>query len=74
MRRFRSKGDPGARGRGRRRRGRHPLVRDLIARHAGVHVVTGATEATALGNAMLQGISCGRFHDLADARAWARRG
>jgi rhamnulokinase len=51
-----------------------PLVRDLIARHAGVHVVAGATEATALGNAMLQGISCGRFRDLAEARAWARRG
>jgi sugar (pentulose or hexulose) kinase len=53
--------------------GASPLVRDRIAAHTGVAVVAGVTEATALGNAMLQGIACGRFRDLADARAWARR-
>jgi rhamnulokinase len=53
--------------------GASSLVRDRIAFHAGVPVVAGATEATALGNAILQGVACGRFRDLADARAWARQ-
>jgi rhamnulokinase len=49
-----------------------PFVLDRIARHAAVRVVPGATEATALGNALLQGIALGRFRSLADARTWAR--
>jgi rhamnulokinase len=49
-----------------------PFVVERIAHHAGVRVVPGATEATALGNALLQGIALGRFRDLAEARTWAR--
>jgi len=47
------------------------FVRERIAAHAGVRIVTGATEATALGNALLQGIALDRFRTLDDARAWA---
>ena len=47
------------------------FVRERIAAHAGVRIVTGATEATALGNALLQGIALDRFGTLDDARAWA---
>jgi rhamnulokinase len=47
------------------------FVRERIAEHAGVPVVAGTTEATALGNALLQGIALGRFGDLAEARRWA---
>ena len=46
-------------------------MRERIAAHAGVRIVTGATEATALGNALLQGIALDRFRTLDDARAWA---
>jgi rhamnulokinase len=46
------------------------LVRERLAEHAGVPVVAGATEATALGNALIQGIAVGRFADLTGARAW----
>jgi hypothetical protein len=38
---------------------------------AGVRVVTGAVEAAALGNALLQGLSLGRFASLEAGRAWA---
>jgi hypothetical protein len=31
-------------------------------------VIAGAVEATALGNALLQGLALGRFRDLACAR------
>jgi rhamnulokinase len=48
------------------------FVRERLAARAGVPVVAGATEATALGNALLQGIALGRFGDLASARRWAR--
>ena len=47
---------------------------ERIAQHAGVPVVPGATEATALGNALLQGIALGRFDDLAEGRRWLRSG
>ena len=50
------------------------FVLDRIAHHAGVRVVPGATEATALGNALLQGIALGRFDDLSDGRRWLRAG
>jgi rhamnulokinase len=49
-----------------------PLVLDRLALHVGARVVPGATEATALGNALLQGIAVGRFGDLVEARRWAR--
>jgi len=48
------------------------LVLERLAAHLGTPVVPGATEATALGNALLQGIAVGRFRDLAEARRWAR--
>jgi rhamnulokinase len=48
------------------------FVRERLAARTGVPVVAGATEATALGNALLQGIALGRFGDLASARRWAR--
>jgi rhamnulokinase len=50
------------------------FVLERIAHHARVPVVSGATEATALGNALLQGIALGRFADLAEGRRWLRAG
>ena len=37
---------------------------------SGTRVVAGAVEAAVLGNALLQGLSLGRFSTLGDARAW----
>jgi rhamnulokinase len=48
-----------------------PLAMRLVAERSGVRVIAGAVEATALGNALLQGLALGRFRDLADARRWA---
>jgi rhamnulokinase len=48
------------------------FLRERLAEHSGVPVVTGATEATALGNALLQGIALGRFAGLAEGRRWIR--
>ncbi|MCU0273586.1 MAG: FGGY family carbohydrate kinase [Acidimicrobiales bacterium] len=45
------------------------VLRDRIAAATGRPVRTGATEATALGNALAQGIALGRFTDVAHARA-----
>lgn len=50
-----------------------PLVRDRLAAHAKTRVVSGSTEATALGNALVQGIALGRFHTLGEGRRWVRR-
>jgi rhamnulokinase len=47
------------------------FVLQLLAERAEVRVIRGAVEATALGNAILQGIAVGRFGDLAEARRWA---
>ena len=47
------------------------FVRERIAEHAAARVVAGAAEATALGNALVQGIALERFRDLDDARSWA---
>ena len=47
------------------------FVRDRIAEHAAARVVAGTAEATALGNALVQGIALERFRDLDDARSWA---
>jgi rhamnulokinase len=49
---------------------RIPLVRDLLARHFGKDVVVGSPEATALGNAIVQGVAIGHFADLTEARRW----
>ena len=40
------------------------------ARHAGVPVTVGSPEATALGNAVVQGLALGQFERLEDARRW----
>jgi rhamnulokinase len=47
------------------------LALRLVAARSGVRIIAGAVEATALGNALLQGLTLGRFRDLADARRWA---
>jgi rhamnulokinase len=48
-----------------------PVVRRAVEEAADVRLVAGPAEATALGNALLQGVSLGRFSSLAAARAWA---
>jgi len=49
--------------------GRSALYRRSLAARTGLPVVQGPVEATALGNALVQGIALGRYADLADARA-----
>jgi rhamnulokinase len=49
--------------------GRSALYRRSLAERTGLPVVQGPIEATALGNALVQGIALGRYSDLADARA-----
>ena len=46
------------------------LLHDLLGARTGLRVVKGSPEATALGNAITQGIALGRFDDLVDARLW----
>jgi rhamnulokinase len=46
------------------------LMNQLYGRHAGVPVTVGSPEATALGNAVVQGLALGRFERLEDARRW----
>jgi rhamnulokinase len=46
------------------------LLNDLIARHTGLPVVVGSPEATALGNAIVQGLGTGRFGGREEARGW----
>jgi rhamnulokinase len=46
------------------------LMNELYGRHAGVPVTVGSPEATALGNAVVQGLALGRFEHLEDARRW----
>jgi rhamnulokinase len=48
-----------------------PVVRRAVEDAAGIRLVTGPAEATALGNALLQGVALGRFESLAAARVWA---
>jgi rhamnulokinase len=45
------------------------LYRRLLIEHAGLSVHAGPVEATALGNALVQGVALGRYRDLADARS-----
>ena len=47
------------------------VVRRALEEAAGVPLVPGPAEATALGNALLQALSLGRFATLEHARAWA---
>jgi rhamnulokinase len=49
--------------------GRSAGYRRALADRTGLPVVQGPVEATALGNALIQGIALGRYTDLADARA-----
>jgi rhamnulokinase len=44
------------------------LYRRLLAERTGLPVCAGPVEATALGNALVQGIALGVYDDLADAR------
>jgi rhamnulokinase len=46
------------------------LMNELYGRHAGVPVTVGSPEATALGNAVVQGLALGQFEGLEDARRW----
>ena len=46
-----------------------PLFRRLLQSRTGLPVHRGPVEATALGNAMMQGIALGCYQDLAGARA-----
>jgi rhamnulokinase len=46
------------------------LMNELYAHHAGVPVTVGSPEATALGNAVVQGLALGQFERLEDARRW----
>jgi rhamnulokinase len=45
------------------------LYRRLLAERTGLPVCAGPVEATALGNALVQGIALGVYDDLADARS-----
>ena len=49
---------------------RVPLVHELLGTRTGLRVVRGSPEATALGNAVVQGIALGRFDGIDDARGW----
>jgi rhamnulokinase len=47
-----------------------PFLLERLESKTNLPVVAGAAEASALGNALVQGIALGRFADLADARRW----
>ena len=49
---------------------RVPLLHELLGTRTGLRVVRGSPEATALGNAVVQGIALGRFDGIGDARGW----
>jgi rhamnulokinase len=49
---------------------RVPFLARLLIAKTGLEVVVGSPEATALGNAIVQGIALGRFDDLGQARDW----
>ena len=50
------------------------LLAELLEAESGLDVVVGSPEATAIGNAVAQGIAIGRFDGLGDAREWVSRG
>jgi rhamnulokinase len=49
---------------------RIPLLAELLGAKTNLDVIVGSSEATALGNAIVQGIALGRFEGLATARDW----
>ena len=51
---------------------RDALLNELTAATTGKRILTGPTEATALGNLLMQMIAAGELKDLADARALIR--
>jgi len=53
---------------------RVPLLHELLSRRTGLPVVRGSQEATALGNAIVQGLAIGAFESLDDARQWLGAG
>lgn len=53
---------------------RVPLLHDLLSRRTGLRVVKGSQEATALGNAIVQGVAMGVFGGLDEARDWLGAG
>jgi rhamnulokinase len=53
---------------------RMPLLAELLAEKSGIDVIIGSAEATALGNAIVQGMALGHFGDLSEARAWLTTG
>ncbi len=53
---------------------RIPLVAELLNLRTDLDVVVGSSEATALGNAVVQGMALGRFGDLGQARDWLATG
>ena len=46
------------------------LMNELLAERTSLDVVRGSPEATALGNAMAQGIALGHFKGLVEGRSW----
>ena len=53
---------------------RVPLLHELLSRRTGIPVVRGSQEATALGNAIVQGLAIGAFEGLEQARQWLGAG
>ena len=51
-----------------------PLLHELLSRRTGIPVVRGSQEATALGNAIVQGLAIGAFEGLEQARQWLGAG
>lgn len=50
------------------------LLNELLAGQTGLPVTIGSPEATALGNAVVQGLALGRFESLTAARTWLGMG
>jgi rhamnulokinase len=49
---------------------RNPLIEQMLAEMAGLDVTVGSAEATALGNAIVQGVALGAFADIDEGRSW----
>ena len=47
-----------------------PIIPELVSLRTGLPVIKGSSEATALGNAIVQGIALGHFADAKQARSW----
>lgn len=53
---------------------RVPLLHELLSERTGLRVVRGSQEATALGNAIVQGLAIGAFATIEEARDWLGSG